>query len=39
MRNLVEKKKKEPNSGVMAQVERPAGRERREEKKNCCPSS
>ena len=34
-----EKRIKEPNSGGMAQEEKPAGRERREEKKNCCPSS
>ena len=35
-----EKKKiKEPNSAGMAEEEKPAGRERREEKKNCCPSS
>ena len=39
MRNLGVKKRKEPNSGVMAQVEKPAGRERMEEKKNCRPSS
>ena len=37
MRNLVGKKK-EPNSGGMAQEEKPAGRERKEEKKNCRPS-
>ena len=30
---------KEPNSGGMAQDEKPAGRERWEEKKNCSPSS
>ena len=30
---------KEPNSGGRAQEEKPAGRERREEKKNCSPSS
>ena len=30
---------KEPNSGGMAQDEKPAGREIWEEKKNCCPSS
>ena len=35
-----EKKKiKEANSAGMAEEEKPAGRERREEKKNCCPSS
>ena len=34
-----EKRIKEPNSGGMAQEQKPAGRERREEKKNCCPSS
>ena len=36
-----EKRIKEPNSGGMAQEERPAGRERErgEEKNNCCPSS
>ena len=36
-----EKRIKEPNSGGMAQEKKPAGRERerREEKKNCCPSS
>ena len=38
-----EKGIKEPNSGGMAQEERPAGRERErergEEKNNCCPSS
>ena len=36
-----EKGIKEPNSDGMAQQEKPAGRERerREEKKNCCPSS
>ena len=33
------KKIKEPNSAGMAEEEKPAGRERREEKKNCCPSS
>ena len=30
---------KEPNFGSMAEEEKPAGREGREEKKNCCPSS
>ena len=30
---------KEPDPGGMAQDEKPAGRERWEEKKNCCPSS
>ena len=30
---------KEPNSGGMAEEEKPEGRERREGKKNCCPSS
>ena len=35
-----EKKKiKEPHSSGMAEEEKPAGRERREEKKNCYPSS
>ena len=34
-----EKRIKEPNSGGMAQEEKPTVRERREEKKNCCPSS
>ena len=34
-----EKKIKEPNSAGMAEEEKPAGRKRREEKKNCCPSS
>ena len=34
-----EKRIKEPNSGGMAQEEKPVGRERTEEKKNCCPSS
>ena len=27
------------DSGGMAEEEKPAGRERREEMKNCCPSS
>ena len=40
MRILVGKKIiKEPKSGGMGEEEKPAGRERREEKKNCCPSS
>ena len=39
MRILVGKKIKEPNSGSMAEEEKPAGREGREEKKNCCPST
>ena len=39
MRILVGKKIKEPNSGSMAEEEKPAGREGKEEKKNCCPSS
>ena len=34
-----EKGIKEPNTGGMAQQEKPAGRERRGEKKNCCPRS
>ena len=34
-----EKKIKEPHSSGMAEEEKPAGRERREEKKNCYPSS
>ena len=36
-----EKNWMEPNSGGMAEEEKPAGRERREEKnsKNCCPRS
>ena len=34
-----EKKIKEPNFGGITQEEKPAGRERREEKKNCCSSS
>ena len=34
-----EKRIKEPNSGGMAQEEKPTVRERREEMKNCCPSS
>ena len=29
----------EPNSGGMAEEGKPAGRERREETNNCCPSS
>ena len=37
--NLSGEKIKEPNSGSMAEEEKPAGREGREEKKNCCPSS
>ena len=36
--NLSGEKIKEPNSGGMAEEEKPAGREGREEKKNCCPS-
>ena len=40
MRILKGKKKiKGPNSGGMAEEEKPAERERREEMKNCCPSS
>ena len=39
MRILVGKKIKEPNSGATAEEEKPAGRERRDEKTNCCPSS
>ena len=34
-----EKKIREPHSGGMAEKEKPVGRERREEKKDCCPSS
>ena len=37
--NLSGKKIKEPNTDGMAEEEKPAGRGRREEKKNCCPSS
>ena len=37
--NLSGEKVKEPNSGSMAEEEKPAAREGREEKKNCCPSS
>ena len=37
--NLSGEKINEPNSGGMTEEEKPAGREGREEKKNCCPSS
>ena len=37
--NLSGEKIKEPHSGGIAGEEKPAGRERREGKKDCCPSS